>query len=118
VAGEHADTLLSLRHVDLRAAYVERDGLRLELLEYHSPRSPASLRPRAMNELGFTHLSIRVGDLAVYVEELRARGVEVVDETRIDVPAAGAAAVMVEDPDGLKIELVQAPGDPAAPPRV
>jgi hypothetical protein len=34
------------------------------------------------------------------------------------VPAFGAAAVMIEDPDGLKIELVQAPGDPALPPQV
>jgi hypothetical protein len=28
-----------------------------------------------------------------------------------------AAAGMVADPDGQLIELVQAPGDPAAPPR-
>ena len=26
--------------------------------------------------------------------------------------------VMIEDPDGLKIELVQAPGDPETPPQV
>lgn len=118
VSGEPSDTLLSLKDVDLRAAYLERDGLRIELLEYRSPKSPAALRPQAMNELGFTHLSLRVSDLAETVSSLRAAGVNVVDETRIDVPAFGAAAVMIEDPDGLKIELVQAPGDPAAPPQV
>jgi catechol 2,3-dioxygenase-like lactoylglutathione lyase family enzyme len=117
VAGEPSDTLLSLRGVDLRAVYLERDGLRIELLGFASPkanRPPA----RAMNDLGLTHVSIRVSDLAALVEELRARGVTVVDTTRIDIPAFGAAAVMIEDPDGLKIELVQAPGDPALPPQV
>ena len=118
LAGEPSATLLSLPDVDFRAAYLERDGQRIELLEYQSPKSPAGDRPRAMNELGFTHLSIRVSGLAELVDELRSSGVTIVESTRIDIPAFGAAAVMIEDPDGLKIELVQAPGDPAAPPRV
>jgi len=118
VAGEPSDTLLSLSGVDLHAAYLERDGLRIELLYYESPKSPAAERPRPMNEIGWTHLSLRVDDLAGLVAELRERGVRVVDTTRIDIPAFGAAAVMIEDPDGVKIELVQAPGDPAAPPQV
>ena len=118
VAGEPSDTLLSLAGVDLHAAYLERDGLRIELLYYESPKSPAAERPRPMNEIGWTHLSLRVDDLAELVAELRDRGVRVVDTTRIDIPAFGAAAVMIEDPDGVKIELVQAPGDPALPPQV
>jgi len=118
VAGEPSDTLLALKDVDLRSAFLERDGLRIELLEYQSPKSPAADRPRPMNELGFTHLSIRVDDLAAVVRALRSRGVTIIDGTAIDIPAFGAAAVMIEDPDGLKIELVQAPGDPAAPPKV
>ena len=118
VAGEPSNTLLSLTDVDLHAAYLERDGLRIELLHYASPKSPAAERPRPMNDLGFTHLSLRVSDLAALVQDLRGRGVTVVDRTRIDIPAFEAAAVMIEDPDGLKIELVQAPGDPAAPPQV
>ena len=118
VAGEPSDTLLSLQNVDLRAAYLERDGLRIELLHYSSPASPAPERPRPMNELGLTHLSIRVSGLKELVRDLRARGVRIGDETMIDIPAFEAAAVMIYDPDGQKIELVQAPGDPAAPPQV
>jgi glyoxylase I family protein len=118
VSGEPSDTLLSLEGVDLHAAYLERDGLRIELLYYASPPSPAAERPRPMNEVGWTHLSLRVDDLAALTTELRGRGVRIVDTTRIDIPAFGAAAVMIEDPDGVKIELVQAPGDPAAPPQV
>jgi catechol 2,3-dioxygenase-like lactoylglutathione lyase family enzyme len=118
VVGEPSDTLLALKDVDLKAAYLERDGLRLELLLFASPKSPGTARPRAMNDLGFTHLSIRVSELAEVEKRLRAAGVTVIDATRIDIPAFEAAAVMIEDPDGLRIELVQAPGDPALPPQV
>ena len=118
VAGEPSSTLLSLDDVDLHAAYLEREGLRIELLWYASPKSPVAERPRPMNDLGFTHLSIRVSDLATLVADLRQRGVKVLDRTRIDIPAFGAGAVMIEDPDGLKIELVEAPGDPSLPPQV
>jgi catechol 2,3-dioxygenase-like lactoylglutathione lyase family enzyme len=118
VAGEPSDTLLELKDVDLKAAYLERDGFRIELLKYLSPPTAVSSAKRAMNDLGFTHLSIRVAELAAFVAELRAQGVRVVDRTSIDIPAFEAAAVMIEDPDGVRIELVQAPGDPAAPPQV
>ena len=118
VAGEPSDTLLSLPGVDLHAAYLERDGLRIELLHFASPKSPAPDRPRPMNELGLTHLSLRVADLSGLIAELSARGVRIVDASRIDIPSFEAGAVMIEDPDGLKIELVEAPGDPAMPPQV
>ena len=38
------------------------------------------------------------------------------DETLIEIPDFGAAAVFVADPDGTLIELVQSPGDLEAPP--
>ena len=40
------------------------------------------------------------------------------DHTRVDIPARGAAAVIVTDPDGLRIELVQSRTDPARPPQI
>ena len=44
-------------------------------------------------------------------------GFQVFDETVIRLPEFHAAACFVVDPDGQLIELVQSPGDPAAPPR-
>jgi hypothetical protein len=41
----------------------------------------------------------------------------VLEETVVRFPEFQSAAGMVVDPDGQLIELVQAPGDPAAPPR-
>jgi glyoxylase I family protein len=118
IAGEPSDTLLALKGVDVHAAYLERDGVRIELLGFASPRVEPLGPPRRMNHLGFTHLSIRVTELENVVERLRTQGVRVLDRTRIDIPARGSAAVMITDPDGLWIELVESPGDPTLPPQV
>ena len=116
VDGEPTDTLLRLRGTKLRAVYLTRDGVRLELLFFESPPAPPR-RERVMNELGLTHLSFRVADLEAVIEGLRAAGERVLGDTVLRFPEFGSAACFVADPDGQLIELVQAPGDPAAPPR-
>lgn len=116
VEGEPSDTLLRLRDVSLHAVYLVRDGVRIELLHFVRPLAPPA-RPRAMNERGLTHLSFRVADLEVTVAALRAAGERVLDETIIRFPEFQSAACFIVDPDGQLIELVQTPGDPAAPPR-
>ena len=116
VEGEPADTLLRLRDVHLDAVYLERDGVRIELLRFASPPAPPP-RTRPMHEHGLTHLSFRVEDLDATLAALRAAGERVLEETIIRIPPVQAAACFVVDPDGQLIELVQAPGDPAAPPR-
>jgi len=116
VAGEPTDTLLRLHDTDLHAVYLTRDGVRIELLHYSAP--PLVERPeRVMNEVGLTHLSFRVADITATLAALRAAGVVVLDDTMLRFPEVGAAACFVRDPDGQLIELVQSPGDPAAPPR-
>ena len=116
VQGEPSQTLLRLPGVDLHAVYLERDGMRIELLHYESPGAIGSTEPRPMNPRGLTHLSLRVENLAMTVDALRAAGIRIVEESRIDIPDFGAAAVFVCDPDGTLIELVQSPGDLEAPP--
>jgi catechol 2,3-dioxygenase-like lactoylglutathione lyase family enzyme len=116
VEGEPTDTLLRLRGVKLDAKYLQRDGVRIELLAFASPPAPDA-RTRAMHEHGLTHLSFRVADLDATLAALRTAGERVLEETVIRFPEFQAAACFVTDPDGQLIELVQAPGDPAAPPR-
>src|SRR5438093_2663268 len=106
VEGEPSDTLLRLRGVNLDAVYLTRDGVRIELLRFASPQPPTPRR-RSMHEHGLTHLSFRVADLDATLAALRAAGERVLDETLIRVPASGAAACFVTDPDGQLIELVQ-----------
>jgi glyoxylase I family protein len=116
VEGEPADTLLRLRGAVLDAVYLTRDGVRIELLRFASPPAPPP-RSRAMHERGLTHLSFRVADLDATLAALRAAGERVLEETVVRFPEVQAGAAFVVDPDGQLIELVQAPGDPAAPPR-
>jgi lactoylglutathione lyase len=116
VAGEPTDTLLRLRGTDLHAVYLTRDGVRVELLHFASPPAPAR-HQRAMNEPGLTHLSLRIADMDAALAAVRAAGGRVLDDTVVRFPEFQSAAGMVVDPDGQLIELVQAPGDPAAPPR-
>jgi catechol 2,3-dioxygenase-like lactoylglutathione lyase family enzyme len=116
VEGEPGDTLLGLEGVRLRAVYLERDGTRIELLHFSAPGTSGAGAPRAMNQVGLTHLSLRVDDLDATLAELARGGVPILRASRIDLPRVKTAAVFVTDPDGTRVELVQAPGDPGSTP--
>ncbi|UCE87709.1 MAG: VOC family protein [Deltaproteobacteria bacterium] len=114
--GAATATLLQVADAEVEATFLERDGVRIELLAYAKPGHCGPSQPGPMNRLGLTHLSLRVDDLDGTLAALRATDARVLDETRIEIAAADTRAVFVTDPDGTRIELVQAPGDPAAPP--
>jgi catechol 2,3-dioxygenase-like lactoylglutathione lyase family enzyme len=116
ISGPPTTTLLRLADVDLEAVYLERDGTRIELLHYVVPGAVGDGAPRPMNGRGLTHLSLRVDDLHATLAALRAVGAAVLDDSLIEIPDFAAAAVLLTDPDGTLIELVQAPGDPEVPP--
>lgn len=107
VEGEPSETLLRLAPVRLRAVYLVRDGLRIELLHYAAPGAVGDGAPRAMNALGLTHLSLRVDAIDASVARLAAHGARVLEDTRIDNAKLRAKAVFVTDPDGTLIELVE-----------
>jgi catechol 2,3-dioxygenase-like lactoylglutathione lyase family enzyme len=107
--------LLQMADVDLHALFLERDGLRIELLYYPRPGASAGERPRPMNQLGLTHMAIRVDDLDATIAALRRAGAGFIEGTVIDNPEFQARAAMVLDPDGMRLELIQAPIDPRAP---
>jgi catechol 2,3-dioxygenase-like lactoylglutathione lyase family enzyme len=113
LTGEPSATLLGLPGVSLRARYLERDGARIELLHYPSPGALGDGRPRPMNARGLTHLSFRVEGLDAALARLAALGGTVLAASRIGSERAGVQAAFVCDPDGTRIELVEAPGDPA-----
>jgi catechol 2,3-dioxygenase-like lactoylglutathione lyase family enzyme len=111
IGGAPTATLLELPDVRLEARFLERDGLRLELLRYATP-APTAGGLLTMNRPGLTHLSFRVDDLDAALASLAAVGAAVREQTRVGVATMKAQAVFVTDPDGTRIELVQAPGDP------
>ena len=65
-----------------------------------------------VNRPGLTHLSFRVDDLGTVVSDVERLGGRVLAGSEIDNPRFSTKAVFVVDPDGLRIELLQTPGDP------
>jgi len=116
IDGEPTATLLEIPEVDLQAVYLTGHGLRIELLHYPSPGSVGDAEPRAMNRRGLTHFAFRVENLEESIARVLACGGSVLEDTRIRNPEFGAQVVFVTDPDGSRIEFVQAPGDPKAIP--
>src|SRR5207302_6113838 len=83
--GAPAARLLRLRGVKLRAVYLERDGVTLELLRFASPPGPAPRR-RTIHDLGLPHLSFPVGDLAPTLPARRAPGAHLLRDPPREVP--------------------------------
>ncbi len=116
VSGAETEQLLDLEPVVLHAVYLERDGTRIELLHFEEPGETGAPGPHPVNRLGLTHLSFRVDDLDNAVEAVERSGGRALKRSRIDNPRFQTAALFVTDPDGLRIELLAAPGDPGALP--
>ena len=111
-AGEPSATLLAIPDVKFKAVYLQREGVRIELLHYATPGHQHGDAPRPMNRLGLTHLSLRVDGLEALLERLRAAGVRVLDASNIYNAELAAGAIMITDPDGTRIELYESRGDP------
>jgi glyoxylase I family protein len=117
-SGATVDALLGLAGVDVEAVYLERDGFRLELMQYRSPGHRGQAQPRPMNLLGLTHLSLRVADLDATCARIEAAGGRILRETQGAHPERSTRFLMATDPDGTRLELIQAPGDPSLVPQL
>jgi len=111
VGAEFAD-LMEVEGGDVESRMLSRDGVTIELLGFVSPGHIGDGVRRPMNQLGLTHLSLRVDDvdrLASTIEEL---GGTVVRGTRttVDLPRVRLDFVYCTDPDGVRIELMDLPG--------
>jgi glyoxylase I family protein len=115
VKGSEADKLLRLSGVDQRTVFLERDGLRLALFAFASPKPVGDGEPRPMNQLGLAAIMLRVDDLDATLEPFRKAGVRILDDTYTAHPDFGSKLVFLCDPDGTLIELIQMPGDLYAP---
>ena len=92
---------------DFTSFFIQKDGLRIELLHYRSPGSigrPATRR----NQLGLTHLSFVVDDVDAAARELEGFGGTIIEGTRSghDDPDA-VQIIFLADPDGTRVELMR-----------
>ncbi|MEW6270392.1 MAG: VOC family protein [Thermodesulfobacteriota bacterium] len=91
-----------------KGIFMKRDGMRIEIIGFASPPPERTVRKRASNEIGHSHLSFYVLSLDEALAELRAQGVTIEDATRTVLPS-GIECCVVRDPDGFPIEIVQVP---------
>lgn len=96
--------------VRLHATYLVHNGLVLELLDYSGDR-PRQAADRLLDQLGLTHISLSVLDLATILRKVPDFGGSVVAET------VAADSAMIRDPDGQLLELVADGWLAALPPR-
>jgi lactoylglutathione lyase len=86
--------------LSVAAYYLTLGGLVMELIHYAGEGATAAYRPRTMNEPGLTHLSLAVDDIHATARKAVEYGGQVLEESDIGV------GLMIRDPDGQLIELL------------
>ena len=112
VVGDEFGRLMELEGVSLRSQFVRRDAVAIELLQYTSPDVIGEPVRRPLNQLGLTHLSVRVDDVDAVAAMVERLGGMVVTGTRTTFDLSGTTLdfVYCTDPDGVRIELMRIPG--------
>lgn len=89
----------------VKTAFLPIDDTEVELLEGTSPESPVSKFIEAKGE-GIHHLAIRVENLESALEELKAKGVRLIDEKpRLGAGGAKIAFLHPKATGGVLLEL-------------
>jgi lactoylglutathione lyase len=96
--------------IGVRATYLLSGDFVLELIDY-SKRDVHTGSERVMDQVGLTHMSLSVSDLAGVLAQVEAYGGTVVGETVTEHFA------MIRDPDGQLIELLPDSWVASLPPR-
>ena len=114
--GSPSTRLLGRTDIRLTGVWLERDGFTLQLQQLHVEGLAKPKRDTV--EIGYSHVAVRVSNLDTVIERLVAAGADVLTASRTvnATPDGGeSGAVFINDPDGIRLELVQIPGDPTGP---
>ncbi|WP_178917149.1 VOC family protein [Natronomonas gomsonensis] len=102
VGGEAFATAVDVEGASGTFAHLDADGVRIELVEY-DPEGTASTS--ALNQPGACHVGFAVEDVDTFVAGL-SDDVETVSEPQ--TTESGTRIVFLRDPDGNRIELLEA----------
>ncbi|HEY1651024.1 MAG TPA: VOC family protein [Acidimicrobiales bacterium] len=100
--------LMDFPDVAVTSQFIRRGPTAIELLAFSEPSPFGERTRRAVNELGLTHLSFRVHDVAATAAKLVELGGTIVDSSRTTIDFGGVALEFVycTDPDGVRVELM------------
>jgi catechol 2,3-dioxygenase-like lactoylglutathione lyase family enzyme len=112
VPDEAAAKLLSLpAPLGVRLVYLTLGDFTLELIHYGAEGAAADCVRRGMDQTGLTHLSMSVDAISDVAARAQAFGAEVIEASNLGV------ALMVRDPDGQLVELLDPSFRQHLPPR-
>jgi lactoylglutathione lyase len=112
VPDEAATKLLSLPGpLGVRMVYLALGDFTLELIHYGADGAVVDRARRGMNQTGLTHLSICVESVSAVAARAQEFGAEVIEDSNLGV------ALMVRDPDGQFVELLDPSFRQHLPPR-
>ena len=110
--GQEFARLMDLGEVEVASQFIRRGATAIELLCFRTPAPFGTRERRPLHQLGLTHLSFRVRDLAATAARIVELGGVVVESSRtaLDVGAAKLEFVYCTDPDGVRVELMDLGG--------
>lgn len=109
--GKSPDHLEDIEREKVQTAFFALGDTNIELLQATSPESPIAKYIEKQGRGGIHHICIEVGDIVAKLEELKANGVQLIDEK----PKKGAhnklvAFVHPKSMGGILVELSQSQG--------
>jgi len=106
--GREFAPLMDFPDVVLTSQFIRKGTTAIELLAFSEPAPFGDRVRRAVNQLGLTHLSFRVGDLDATAAKVLERGGTIVETslTTIDFGETPLRFVYCTDPDGVRVELM------------
>lgn len=106
-SGERIDRAMQLDGVRMRYAMFDLGGVRLELVQYEQP--PGRDLQRRNNDLGSSHVALRVDDLNPAYRYLLDQGIAVNASPNTVLRGAGAGNryCYFRDPDDLQLEIYE-----------
>jgi catechol 2,3-dioxygenase-like lactoylglutathione lyase family enzyme len=109
--GPEFGRLMEVADPQVASQFLARDGVSIELLQFLEPGAVGDGSRRQMNQLGLTHLCLRVDHVDEVAEAVRAAGGAVLEETRTTLGEGNGAAdfLYCTDPAGIRIELMHLP---------
>jgi catechol 2,3-dioxygenase-like lactoylglutathione lyase family enzyme len=108
--GEWISVIVNLQGV--RASYVQLSlkgsRVKLELIQYHHPESPAGTGTHPPNKIGIRHIAFEVEDIEEMVASLNGEGAHFWSDVQT-YPETGKKLVYFHGPDNIILELAEYP---------
>ena len=104
-AGAPFNIMTEMPEMKLHATFMTRGALMIELLYHEIPTTIGPAERRPMNQLGLTHLSFVIDDIAAVADLIDKYGGRALSQTKVTSPAGDM--MFCTDPDGARIELWQ-----------